>query len=110
MTPGDIEYQEKVLEQILAEVGGHRVAAMSKPDVEQFVLLYLLKLHCKHLNHVYAGGKGQYFRPDGSPDWAIEYAPFMIELLKKIPGKRQAGGDTQAGTGEKGQGQQWPFY
>jgi glycolate oxidase len=101
MTPRDIEYQEKVLDQILAETGGHRVAAMSEPATEQFVLLYLLKLHCKHLNHVYAGGKGQYFRPDGSPDYSIEYAPFMIDFLKKHQERGKlvkTGGDSLMGT------------
>lgn len=101
MTPGDIEYQEKVLEQILAETGGHRVAAMSEPATAQFVLLYLLTLHCKNLNHVYAGGKSQYFRPDGSPDYSIEYAPFMIELLKKYQERGtlvKTGGDSLMGT------------
>lgn len=101
MTPGDIEYQEKVLDQILAETRGHRVVAMSEPATAQFVMLYLLKLHSKHLNHVYAGGKSQYFRPDGSPDYAIEYAPLMIELLKKYQEKGtlvKTGGDSLMGT------------
>ena len=32
MTPRDFEYQEKVLDKILADTGGHRVAAMSEPE------------------------------------------------------------------------------
>jgi hypothetical protein len=64
-------------------------------------MLYLVKLHCKHLNHVYAGGKGQYFRPDGSPDYSIEYAPFMIELMKRHQergGLVKSSGDSLMGT------------
>jgi glycolate oxidase len=83
MTPRDLEYQEKVLDKILADTGGHRVAAMSEPTMERFTALYILKLPFKHLNNVFAGGKCQYFRPDGTPDFAVEAAPTMIEVLKK---------------------------
>jgi len=97
MTRRDLEYQEKVLDKILADTGGHRVAAMSEPEMERFVALYLLRLPFKHLNYVYGGGKTQYFRPDGTPDYAIEAAPAMIEVLRKqqenglLP---QTGGDS----------------
>jgi hypothetical protein len=101
MTRNDIEYQEKVLDKILADVGGHRVAGMSEPEMERFVLLYLLKLHSKHLNFVWAGGKYQYFRADGAPDYAVEYADWMIQLLKKYQDKGplpKVGGDCLMGT------------
>ena len=83
MTPGDYNYQERVLDKILADTGGHRVAAMSDPKMERFMALYLLKLPIKNINHVYGNGKTNYFRPDGTPDFAIESAPQMIEVLKK---------------------------
>lgn len=83
MTQRDYEYQEKVLAKILADTGGHRVAALSKPEMESFMALYLLKLPIKNLNHVYGNGKTNYFRPDGTPDFAVERADQMIAVLKK---------------------------
>jgi glycolate oxidase len=52
----DIEYQDEVLDQILAETGGWKVARMSEPDMAEFTHLYLNKLGHKNLNFVYAGG------------------------------------------------------
>ena len=101
MTLRDIEYQEKVLDKILADTGGHRVAAMSEPNMEQFSALYFLRLPSKHLNYVLAGGKTQYFRPDGTPDFAIEAAPKMIEILKEQQEKGfliKTGGDSLMST------------
>ena len=53
------------------------------------------------MNNVYAGGKTQYFRPDGTPDFATEYAPVMIEVLRKQQEKGllpKTGGDSMMST------------
>jgi len=49
-----IELQDKVLEQILAETGGWKVARMAEKDMAEFTYLYLTRLSHKHLNWVYA--------------------------------------------------------
>ena len=68
MTPRDIEYQEKVLDQILAETGGWKVAAMEEPTMAGWSLLYLIKLCFKNLNYVYAGGFHDAMARAGIPD------------------------------------------
>jgi glycolate oxidase len=68
MTPRDIEYQEKVLDQILAETGGWKVAAMEKPTMAGWSALYMIKLCFKALNYVYAGGFHDAMARGGTPD------------------------------------------
>ncbi|MFC1864342.1 FAD-binding oxidoreductase [Chloroflexota bacterium] len=82
-TPSDIEYQEKVLAEILAETGGYKVAKWSEPDKERFTLLYMTRWGHKNLNFVYAGGYRGSFHQEGSPDYAVQYAQVAIELMKK---------------------------
>ena len=93
MTPRDYDYQEKVLDKILADTGGHRVAAMSEPKMERFMALYLLKLPIKNINHVYGNGKTNYFRPDGTPDFAIEQRPANDRSLEEAAGDGLAAKD-----------------
>jgi len=68
MTPRDIEYQEKVLDQILAETGGWKVAAMEEPTMAGWSALYMIKLCFKTLNYVYAGGFFDAMVRAGTPD------------------------------------------
>ena len=68
MTPRDIEYQEKVLNQILAETGGWKIAAMEEPTMAGWSLLYMIKLCFKNLNYVYAGGFHDAMARAGTPD------------------------------------------
>ncbi len=109
MTPRDIEYQEKVLDRILADTGGHRVAAMSEPTMERFTALYLLKLAFKNLNYVYGGYRLASFNQQGTPDFCVSYAPVAVELLRKYQEKGalvKCGGDCLLGKvgGESGGG------
>lgn len=83
VTKRDIEYQEKALEEILAETGGKKVAAMSEREMEKYVLMYLIKLPYKNLNFVYAGGYTTCFTHKGPPDFVISYIPKAMELLKR---------------------------
>ena len=55
MTPGDMEWQEKALDEMLAETGGWKETFMSEPDIENWSLLYFLKMAHKNINHVYGG-------------------------------------------------------
>ena len=68
MTPRDIEYQEKVLDQILAETGGWKVAAMEEPTMANWSLLFMTKLCFKNLNFIYAGGYFDAMIRGGTPD------------------------------------------
>ncbi len=104
MTPRDIEYQEKVLDQILAETGGWKVAAMEEPTMARWSLLYLIKLCFKNLNYVYAGGFFDAMLREGTPDLITSgWMEKMREQKRKL-GKQQEivddGGD--AGMGRLG--------
>ncbi len=68
MTPRDIEYQEKVLDQILTETGGWKVAAMEEATMAGWSALYMIKLCFKTLNYVYAGGFHDAMARGGTPD------------------------------------------
>jgi glycolate oxidase len=68
MTPRDIEYQEKVLDRILAETGGWKVAAMEEPTMSGWSALYMIKLCFKGLNYVYAGGFHDAMARAGTPE------------------------------------------
>ncbi len=83
MTARDIEYQEKVLDNILAETGGKKVAAMSDPEMEKYVLMYLIRLPYKNLNYTLAGGYTTVFSEKGTPDYVIDYIPPAEKILKK---------------------------
>jgi hypothetical protein len=99
-TPNDIEYQEKVLDEILAETGGHKVAEWLEPDKERFTLLYMIRWGHKNLNFVYAGGYRGSFHQEGPPDYAIKYAEVAAALLKKHQDKGllvKSGGDAMMG-------------
>ena len=98
----DIEYQEKVLEQILAETGGWKVARMAEPDLAEFTYLYLNRLGHKHLNWVYAGGYLGTWMQSGPPDYAIQYRPVAEEGMYRDQQSGllvQSGGDSMMGSG-----------
>jgi glycolate oxidase len=56
MTMRDIAWQEKVLEKILEDTGGWKVAAMEDPEIRDWAMLYLIRLGHKNLNLVFGGG------------------------------------------------------
>lgn len=68
MTQRDIEYQEKALNQILAETGGWKVVELSTPYLEKWTLLFLVKMCYKNMNWVTTGGFSDSFSIMGSPD------------------------------------------
>ena len=100
MIPGEIEYQDSVLDKILAELGGHKVKAMSEPEMEKFAFLYFVKLPSKHLNNVLGGGRQGTFAQRWSPDLVTDYGPLAIELMKTHQdrdGLVRSGGDSIMG-------------
>jgi glycolate oxidase len=82
-SPRDIEYQDKVLSEILAETGGWKVEMMSEPVMERFRFLYLTRLCFKSLNFVYTGRFGLSFAQMGTPDFVAFYAPIATEVMKQ---------------------------
>ena len=98
----DIEFQDKVLDQILKENGGWKVARMSEPDMAEFTFLYMHRLSHKHLNQVYAGGYLGTWMQSGPPDYVIKYRPVAEAGLYRdaASGKLvQSGGDSMMGSG-----------
>jgi hypothetical protein len=103
----DIEYQDRVLDQILAETGGWKVARMCEPDLADFTYLYLLRLGHKNLNLVYTGGWLGSWTQAGTPDYVIKYRPIAEAGLNRdsAPGLlAQVGGDSMMGNGSRGGG------
>jgi len=87
MSQRDTEYKEKVLEQILKETGGWKVKKWLEPEMEQFSLLYLLRLGKKNLNFVYTGGWIGNFMQSGTPDFVKKYVPIAENATEKYQAK-----------------------
>jgi len=101
MTMRDIEWQEKVLDKILAETGGYKASMMEEPDVKNWSLLFLLRLGHKNLNFVYAGGYEGCFGVGGVPDYSCPRIETAAAFKKKWEQEHdyfaQAGGDCMMG-------------
>ncbi len=98
----NIEYQDKVLDQILLDTGGWKVARMSEKEMAEFSFLYLTRLGHKHLNWVYAGGYLGTWMQGGPPDYIIKYRPLAEANLKQDQETGllvQSGGDSMMGCG-----------
>jgi hypothetical protein len=108
MTPRDIEWQEKALDEILGEVKGWKVEAMLDPDIEEWSLMYMIRLGHKNLNLVFGGGYDGCYGWQGPPDYGIQFMDEGTEFKKKWEKKGQivaAGGDcTMGGIGVLGGG------
>ena len=100
MTQRDIEWQDKVLDKILADTGGKKIEAMLDPEIAKWSMLYMLRLGHKSLNLVYCGGYDGSFCQFGPPDaTAVHYesvAKFKSEWEKK-GAMVEAGGDCGMG-------------
>jgi len=100
MTPGDIEWQEKALDKVLAETGGYKVAAMNDPTIQEWSLLYLIRMGHKNLNLVYGGGYDGCFGLFGPPDYGIAHIEQAAEFKSSWEKKGKmvsAGGDCTMG-------------
>ena len=98
MTPRDLEYQKKVLDQILSETGGWNVALVDEPAMQQYVLLFMLKLCFKSVNFTATGGFIDTYNSVASPDvWASGEIEAGKALLKKYAGKIADAGDQAMG-------------
>jgi glycolate oxidase len=100
MTPRDIEWQDKALDEILAATGGWKVSAMNHPDIRKWALLYFIRLGHKNLNLVYAGGYDGCFGMVGPPDFGTAHVEEAGEFKGKLEKKGavvDAGGDCMIG-------------
>ncbi|HTY81403.1 MAG TPA: FAD-dependent oxidoreductase [Dehalococcoidales bacterium] len=108
MTPRDIAWQEKALDQILAEVGGWKVECMLDPDIKDWSMVYMIRLGHKNLNLVYGGGYDGAFGLPGEPDFGIQHIEEASDFKREWEKKGDivaAGGDcTMGGIGVMGGG------
>jgi glycolate oxidase len=98
----DIEFQDRVLDQILAETGGWKVDRMAEPDMAEFTYLYMIRWGHKALNFVYTGAYLGSWAQKGTPDTMIQYQP-LAEAGAARDQKSgllvQCGGDSMMGPG-----------
>jgi hypothetical protein len=100
MTARDIDWQEKVLDKILADTGGQKIAFMEDPEIAGWSFLFMFRLGNKSLNLAYGGGYDGSFSQFGTPDMVIKYAQRGSELKKEWEKKGaivEAGGDCGMG-------------
>ncbi len=98
----DIELQEKILDDILAEVGCWKVERYCEKDMAEFTNLYLNRLGHKHINFVWVGGYIGSWMQLGTPDWVKGYIPTAIAGLERDAKDGllvQCGGDAMMGPG-----------
>ena len=119
MSPRDMEYKEKALDILLAETKGWKVKKWLEPEMEQFALLYLLKLGKKNLNFVYNGGWIGNFMQSGTPDFVKKYRQLAEDVTEPYQAKGlmvDCGADSMMGTvgsingGGAGGLEQFGFY
>jgi hypothetical protein len=100
MTTRDIEWQEKAFDEILARTGGWKVEAMNEPEINRWMLLYLVRLGHKNLNLVFGGSYDGAFGLVGPADYGTTYAEEAAEFKKEWEKRGavvQAGGDSMMG-------------
>jgi glycolate oxidase len=101
MTPRDIEWQERALNQILADTGGWRVAEMEDPIIRNWILLYLIRLGHKNLNFVFSGGYEGCYGINGTPDFGTRFideaCAFKAKWEKQDNFMVDQGGDSAMG-------------
>ncbi len=98
----DIELQDRILDAILAEVGGWKVRRFAEEDMAEFTNMYLQRLGHKHINYVWAGGYIGSWMQVGTPDWVKGYIPIASAGLERDAASGllvQCGGDAMMGSG-----------
>jgi hypothetical protein len=100
MTRRDIEWQVKVLEEILTRTGGWQVEAMNEPEIHDWALLYLIRLGHKNLNLVFGGSYDGCFGLFGALDFGALRAEEAAQFKKEWESHGaivEAGGDCMMG-------------
>jgi glycolate oxidase len=100
MTRRDMEWQEKVFDEILHRTGGWKVEAMNQPDIHDWALLYLIRLGHKNLNLVFGGSYDGCFGLFGALDFGAFHAEEAAEFKNEWEKRGaivDAGGDCMMG-------------
>jgi hypothetical protein len=100
MTTRDIEWQDAAFDEILARTGGWKVEAMNEPEINQWMLLYLIRLGHKNLNLVFGGSYDGAFGLVGTADYGTAHVEEAAEFKKEWEKRGavvQAGGDCMMG-------------
>ena len=79
----DIELQDQILDDILAETGCWKVERFCEKDMAEFTNVYLNRLGHKHINFVWVGGYIGSWMQIGTPDWVKGYIPTAIAGLAR---------------------------
>jgi glycolate oxidase len=98
----DIALQDRILDEILAEVGGWKVERFCQEDMAEFTNMYLVRLGHKHINFVWAGGFVGSWTQAGTPNRVRGYVPFASAGLARDAKDgllMQCGGDALMGSG-----------
>jgi glycolate oxidase len=98
----DVELQDRILDEILEEVGGHKVERFCEQDMAEFTNMYLQRLGHKHINFVWVGGYIGSWMQFGTPDWVKGYVPAAAAGLERDAADGllvQCGGDAMMGSG-----------
>lgn len=98
MTPRDIEWQDKVLDDILRETGGWKMP--DDQETRDYMLSYMLRLGHKSLNLAFGGGYDGSFCQFGPPDFQTTFyegATLFKKEWEKKGAMVEAGGDCGMG-------------
>jgi hypothetical protein len=98
----DIEYQDKVLDQILADTGGWKIAKMAEPELAEFIFLCLHRASHRGTLFSYVGGFYGPFSQKGPPDNAVKIQPVIREWGRQAQKEGclvQCGGNSTVGNG-----------
>jgi glycolate oxidase len=83
MTPRDLQWQDLALDEILRRTGGWKVEAMNEPEINQWMLLYLIRLGHKNLNLVFGGSYDGCFGLLGPVDYGTSHVEEAGEFKKE---------------------------
>jgi FAD/FMN-containing dehydrogenase len=100
MSRRDIQWQDRVLDEILSRTGGFKVPAMNEPDTHDWTLLYLIRLGHKNLNLVFGGSYDGCFGLFGAMDFGARNAEEAAEFKRQWERRGAivaAGGDCMMG-------------
>ena len=117
MTKRNMDYKEKAIDKILELTGGWKNEMMLKPEIANWILLYLIRLGHKNLNYTYCGsyegGFGMVPNPFLTTTLMEEAAALKDKWAKEHTAIADTGGDSDMGSVSiigGGGGSLWEFF
>ncbi len=102
MTPGDLEYKEEAVNEILRQTGGWKSELMLDKEITDWVMLYLIRLGHKNLNYTlcssYEGNYGMSGNVFVTAKLMEEAAALKDKITKATNGVADTGGDSDMGS------------